>query len=168
MSLLQNFELSSFEGSRIEGFHCVCACVRACVHMFLSCVCVFVRRYDYWCRPESTDIHPPHWCNNNHRQLYPPKRTFACAHTLTHARMRAHTHTRTHARTHARTHTHTDSPQTIDLWRYQVTVVELLSANKPLVCLSGHSYTPPDTPIAKYYTLHFWWERAKCRRMNSV
>jgi hypothetical protein len=30
-------------------------------------------RYDYWCRPESTDIHPPHWCSKNHRELHPPK-----------------------------------------------------------------------------------------------
>ena len=29
--------------------------------------------YDYWCKPDSTDIHPPMWCNKHHRQLQPPQ-----------------------------------------------------------------------------------------------
>ena len=28
--------------------------------------------YDYWCEPDSTDIHPPMWCNKHHKQLQPP------------------------------------------------------------------------------------------------
>ena len=28
--------------------------------------------YDYWCKPDTTDIHPPMWCGKNGRQLQPP------------------------------------------------------------------------------------------------
>ena len=35
-------------------------------------------RYDYWCRPESTDIHPPHWCGKNHIELQPPHGVCVC------------------------------------------------------------------------------------------
>ena len=32
-------------------------------------------RYDYWCKPDSTDIHPKGWCGKNGRRsdLQPPK-----------------------------------------------------------------------------------------------
>lgn len=29
-------------------------------------------RYDYWCRPESTDIHPAMWSGKNARKVQPP------------------------------------------------------------------------------------------------
>ena len=28
--------------------------------------------YDYWCSPESTDIHPKGWCRDHIRPLQPP------------------------------------------------------------------------------------------------
>ncbi len=28
--------------------------------------------YDYWCKPDTADIHPPMWCSKNGRQLQPP------------------------------------------------------------------------------------------------
>ena len=28
--------------------------------------------YNYWCEPDSTDIHPPMWCGKHHRELQPP------------------------------------------------------------------------------------------------
>lgn len=30
-------------------------------------------RYDYWCTPDCTDIHPAGWCKKNQRNLQPPK-----------------------------------------------------------------------------------------------
>lgn len=30
-------------------------------------------KYDYWCDPDSTDIHPVGWCENNGHELQPPK-----------------------------------------------------------------------------------------------
>ncbi len=29
--------------------------------------------YDYWCRPDSEDIHPAGWCNNQGKALQAPK-----------------------------------------------------------------------------------------------
>ena len=29
--------------------------------------------YDYWCKPDSTDIHPVGWCEENDKHLNPPK-----------------------------------------------------------------------------------------------
>ena len=29
--------------------------------------------YDYWCYPDSTDIHPAMWCNKHNRKVQPPK-----------------------------------------------------------------------------------------------
>ena len=29
--------------------------------------------YNYWCTPDTTDIHPPMWCSKNGRKLEPPK-----------------------------------------------------------------------------------------------
>ena len=28
--------------------------------------------YDYWCYPDTTDIHPKGWCKDNHNTLQPP------------------------------------------------------------------------------------------------
>uniref|UniRef100_A0A1X7UYJ4 TIR domain-containing protein n=1 Tax=Amphimedon queenslandica TaxID=400682 RepID=A0A1X7UYJ4_AMPQE len=29
--------------------------------------------YDYWCKPDSTDIHPAMWCNKHNKKVTPPK-----------------------------------------------------------------------------------------------
>ncbi len=29
--------------------------------------------YNYWCTPDSTDIHPVGWCDGNDKKLQPPK-----------------------------------------------------------------------------------------------
>ena len=29
--------------------------------------------YDYWCYPDSTDIHPAMWCNKHNKKVQPPK-----------------------------------------------------------------------------------------------
>ena len=29
--------------------------------------------YDYWCKPSTTDIHPPMWCGKNSRKVAAPK-----------------------------------------------------------------------------------------------
>ncbi len=29
-------------------------------------------RYDYWCEPSSTDIHPTGWCAKHGHHLHPP------------------------------------------------------------------------------------------------
>ena len=28
--------------------------------------------YNYWCSPDTTDIHPPMWCGKNGMQVQPP------------------------------------------------------------------------------------------------
>lgn len=30
-------------------------------------------KYDYWCKPTSTDIHPVGWCARHNKDLQPPK-----------------------------------------------------------------------------------------------
>ena len=30
-------------------------------------------RYDYWCKPDTPDIHPIGWCDSKGRELQPPK-----------------------------------------------------------------------------------------------
>ena len=30
-------------------------------------------KYDYWCKPTSTDIHPVGWCAQHNKDLQPPK-----------------------------------------------------------------------------------------------
>ena len=47
-------------------------------------------RYDYWCRPESTDIHPPHWCGKNHIELQPPHGVCVCVCVCARARACVH------------------------------------------------------------------------------
>ena len=29
--------------------------------------------YDYWCNPDSTDLHPAMWCNKHQMKVHPPK-----------------------------------------------------------------------------------------------
>ena len=29
-------------------------------------------QFDYWCRPDSTNLHPPKWCGQNGRRVEPP------------------------------------------------------------------------------------------------
>ena len=29
-------------------------------------------RFDYWCSPDCTDIHPPMWCGKNGTSVMPP------------------------------------------------------------------------------------------------
>lgn len=29
--------------------------------------------YDYWCKPDTTDIHPPMWCSKKGKELQKPQ-----------------------------------------------------------------------------------------------
>lgn len=29
-------------------------------------------KFDYWCSPDTTDIHPPMWCGKNGKRVEPP------------------------------------------------------------------------------------------------
>jgi len=29
-------------------------------------------KYNYWCSPDTTDIHPPMWCGKNGKKVQPP------------------------------------------------------------------------------------------------
>lgn len=33
----------------------------------------WTNRYDYWCRPDTTDIHPVGWCKRHGKELQKPK-----------------------------------------------------------------------------------------------
>ena len=36
----------------------------------------WTEKYDYWCRADSTDIHPVGWCKTHNKQLQKPKGKF--------------------------------------------------------------------------------------------
>ena len=33
-------------------------------------------KYNYWCSPDTTDIHPPMWCGKNGKKVEPPYGTY--------------------------------------------------------------------------------------------
>ena len=38
----------------------------------------WTKTYDYWCKPDSTDIHPRGWCQDNNKDLQKPNGISMC------------------------------------------------------------------------------------------